>query len=112
MQRDQTRSSPAARAFRDIPQQANGEIASEGLFDSGYWPGVLDWDELLKSQRILIVGEAGVGKTFESRAQAQRLTVAGQQAFFVEAHCSTRELSSRRDRFRLTEIPSKKTCPF
>lgn len=80
----QPASSPADRAFRDIPQQANGEIASEGLFNSAFWPGALDWDELLKSQRILIVGQAGAGKTFECRAQAKRLNAAGQPAFFIE----------------------------
>jgi hypothetical protein len=42
------------------------------------------WDDLLKSQRILIVSEAGVGKTFECQACRDRLWANGEPAFLLE----------------------------
>jgi phage host-nuclease inhibitor protein Gam len=48
------------------------------------WNGGFGWDELLRSQRVLIISEAGAGKTFECRAQQEKLFAAGQPAFFLE----------------------------
>lgn len=42
------------------------------------------WEEVLKSPRVVIVSEAGSGKTAECRQQAARLWADGQAAFFVE----------------------------
>lgn len=42
------------------------------------------WDDLLTARRILIVSEAGVGKTFECRACRDRLWANGEPAFFLE----------------------------
>lgn len=44
----------------------------------------LGWDDLLQSQRILIVAEAGAGKTHECQTQQKALWDEGQAAFFVE----------------------------
>lgn len=41
------------------------------------------WDELLKSERVIILSEAGAGKTWEMKAQKARLTSTGQNAFFI-----------------------------
>lgn len=43
----------------------------------------ISWPELLKSQRILLVAEAGAGKTHECKAQARRLFEGGAPAFFL-----------------------------
>lgn len=43
----------------------------------------IDWVELLKSQRILLIAEAGAGKTHECKAKAKQLFDAGDPAFFL-----------------------------
>src|SRR5205814_6460733 len=48
-------------------------------------------DELIKSRRILIVSEAGAGKTFECRAQQEALWAKGEPAFFLELAALSRE---------------------
>ena len=40
--------------------------------------------DLLRSSRVLLISEAGAGKTYECREQAQRLWDAGEPAFVVE----------------------------
>ena len=48
------------------------------------WSKAIEWDDLLKSDRIMLLSEAGTGKTFESKEQSKRLTEDGMPAFFVE----------------------------
>lgn len=43
-----------------------------------------DWCELLKSQRITIISEAGSGKTYECQTQQKRMFTDGAPAFFLE----------------------------
>jgi hypothetical protein len=43
----------------------------------------INWDELLRSQRILIVSEAGAGKTYECETKARELFARGEPAFFL-----------------------------
>lgn len=43
-----------------------------------------EWKELLKYRRILIISEAGAGKTFECQQQQKLLWADGEAAFFVE----------------------------
>lgn len=52
--------------------------SSERLDESG-----VSWEELLKSQRILIVSEAGAGKTYECESKARELFARGEPAFFL-----------------------------
>ena len=42
------------------------------------------WKALLQSKRVLIVAEAGMGKTYECRAERDALWEAGEAAFFFE----------------------------
>ena len=44
----------------------------------------LNWADLLKSERVLIISQAGSGKTFECRAQQRRLWAEGEAAFMLE----------------------------
>lgn len=46
--------------------------------------GGLSWEELLRSKRVLIISEAGAGKTHECREERKKLWAAGEPAFFVE----------------------------
>lgn len=48
------------------------------------WTGAIGWSELLRSQRVLIVSEAGAGKTYECRAEHAARWEAGEPAFFFE----------------------------
>lgn len=48
------------------------------------WSGGFGWDELLLSQRVVMVSEAGAGKTYECQTQQARLWQAGEPAFFLE----------------------------
>lgn len=72
------------RTFQDIP---DGKIEDadqhEFLFSLG-WSRGISWNDLLRSKRILIVSEAGAGKTHECQEQSKRLSNAGEPAFFVE----------------------------
>ena len=47
------------------------------------WPGNLDWADLLKCPRTVMLAEAGAGKTREMREQANRLVQEDKFAFFV-----------------------------
>lgn len=68
------------RSFRDLSE----DLGQETRRYRNARTGVFGWEELLKSQRILIVSEAGTGKTFECKAQRDALWAAGEPAFFVE----------------------------
>jgi NACHT domain. len=43
----------------------------------------LSWSDLLKKRLVVILGEAGIGKTFEFQNQAKILAADGQPAFFL-----------------------------
>lgn len=52
------------------------------------WPGAhgahrKSWDDLLNESRVVILAEAGSGKTFELAATARRLVNQGRYAFFI-----------------------------
>lgn len=70
------------RRFRDL---ANCELeATEVLASFNDHDGSgLDWSELLKHRRVLILAEAGSGKTREMVERVQRLTAEGKFAFFL-----------------------------
>lgn len=72
------------RTFQDIPDDSIYEADQQSFQLSLGWQRGSTWEELLKSKRVLIVSEAGAGKTHECRTQAKRLWEAGEPAFFVE----------------------------
>lgn len=41
------------------------------------------WDDLLKEPRVVILAEAGAGKTYEIQGATKRLRAEGKQAFFL-----------------------------
>lgn len=71
------------------------------------WSGAFGWDKLLESKRVLIISEAGAGKTYECRAQQQVLWDRGEPAFYLDlaqlATTNLRELLSTDEEARLDE---------
>ncbi|MEM9710313.1 MAG: ATP-binding protein [Pseudomonadota bacterium] len=81
------------RTFQNIPDEKISEADQRSFLVSLGWSRGSTWDALLKSKRVLIISEAGAGKTYECRTQASHLWSAGQPAFFVElAALATEEL--------------------
>jgi hypothetical protein len=74
---------PIERRFRDL---TNEELAAPEVlaaFDHLDIRGSLSWTELLDEPRVLVLAEAGSGKTKEMQSQAERLVRDGKHAFFV-----------------------------
>jgi hypothetical protein len=72
------------RTFRDLSDKEVADAESASLLTRWGISHGTGWEDLLKSRRILIVGETGVGKTFECRACRDRLWANGEPAFFLE----------------------------
>lgn len=72
------------RSFHDIPTGKIDEADQQPFLVGLGWSRTTGWGELLRSKRVLIISEAGAGKTYECRAQRQSLWDAGEAAFFLE----------------------------
>jgi hypothetical protein len=72
------------RIFRDISSEVIGKADDIAILESLGYRSKLDWPELLKSSRILIMASAGAGKTHECQLQRKCLWDAGEPAFYVE----------------------------
>ncbi|MFM0641352.1 hypothetical protein PQQ63_32125 [Paraburkholderia metrosideri] len=72
------------RIFQSIPEGRLSEADQQSFLVSLGWSRGATWNDLLRSRRVLIISEAGAGKTFECRSQARLLSDAGEPAFFVE----------------------------
>jgi hypothetical protein len=72
------------RTFRDLSDKEVADIESASALVRMGWSGGVGWDELVRSYRVLIVSEAGVGKTYECREQQKKLWAAGEPAFFLD----------------------------
>ncbi|CAH0128821.1 hypothetical protein [Stenotrophomonas lactitubi] len=79
-----TKAKALDRTFFDLPSDENTQIDTAELLADLAIGGRMDWPRLLESERILIVSEAGMGKTYECQGQQQRLWEEGRSAFFVE----------------------------
>ena len=79
------------RSFGVIPDDGFADVDGSRWLEWSGPGGRLDWDEILKSRRVLIVSQAGTGKTHECRERKRRLQDAGEAAFLLElaALCST-----------------------
>lgn len=93
------------RTFRNLSDEEVADIEKASFLARIGWSGSVGWDVLLQSQRILIVSEAGAGKTFECQQQQKRLWIAGQPAFFLDlatlSASSVREMLSYEEEERL-----------
>jgi len=72
------------RTFQSIPEGKLSEADQQSFLVSLGWSRGTTWKDLLCSRRVLMISEAGAGKTYECREQAKRLGDAGEPAFFVE----------------------------
>ena len=72
------------RTFQSIPEGKLSEADQQSFLISLGWSGGTTWEDLLRSKRVLIIAEAGAGKTYECEKQQQRLLDAGESAFFIE----------------------------
>jgi hypothetical protein len=72
------------RTFNDISKENITKADSHNfLVGLGYSNGI-GWGDLLNSKRVLIISEAGAGKTFECRTQCKALWDAGEPSFFLD----------------------------
>ncbi|MBL3962229.1 ATP-binding protein [Burkholderia sp. KCJ3K979] len=86
------------RIFQNIPEGKITDADKQPFLTSLGWSRGLSWNDLLQSWRVLLISEAGAGKTYECRAQAQHLSAAGEPTFFVElANLATSELRTLLD---------------
>lgn len=86
------------RNFQDVPEDRINEADQQSFLVDLGWSRGTTWQDLLHSRRVLMVSEAGAGKTYECREQARRLWVAGEAAFFIEmASLATGDLRSQLD---------------
>ena len=86
------------RTFQNIPEGKLSEADQQSFLVSLGWSRGTTWEDLLRSRRVLMISEAGAGKTYECREQAQRLWDAGEPAFFVElARLAAEDLRSLLD---------------
>lgn len=70
------------RTFREIPTSENRSDDTD--FSAHFLlSGHLTWEEILKEFRVVILSEAGAGKTEEVRHTAKRLRQEGKDAFFL-----------------------------
>jgi hypothetical protein len=76
--------SQICRTFRDLSDKEVADIERASLLTRWSMSHGSGWEDLLKARRILIVAEAGAGKTFECRACRDRLWANGEPAFFLE----------------------------
>ena len=86
------------RTFQNIPEGKLSEADQQSFLVSLDWSRGTTWEDLLRSRRVLMISEAGAGKTYECRSQAQRLRGSGEPAFFIEmAPLATGDLRSLLD---------------
>lgn len=72
------------RLFRDISEENIDKADQQSFLVDLGWARGSTWDALLQSKRVLIVSEAGAGKTYECRKQSECLRAAGEPSFFVQ----------------------------
>ena len=72
------------RSFRDLSDETSNAVEQAFLLAQMGWTEAFGWSELLRSQRVLIVSEAGAGKTHECRAEHAARWAAGEPSFFFE----------------------------
>ena len=72
------------RTFQNIPEGKLSEADQQSFLVSLGWSRGTTWEDLLRSRRVLLISEAGAGKTYECGEQRRRLWDAGEPAFSVE----------------------------
>lgn len=75
---------PITRLFADLTDEEVSD--AEGTASHWRWLGTRGstWDELLTARRVLIISEAGVGKSYECQLCQEQLWEKGEPAFLLE----------------------------
>jgi len=93
------------RTFRDLSREEAADVEMTSMLARMEWSGTLGWDVLLESRRVLIISEAGAGKTYECRVRQQVLWRRGESAFYLDlaqlATNNLRDLLSADEEIRL-----------
>ncbi|WP_230969530.1 NACHT domain-containing protein [Nitrogeniibacter aestuarii] len=93
------------RTFRDLSKEKVADIERASILARMGWSDAFGWDSLLESKRILMISEAGAGKTYECRAQQRELWEQGEPAFYLDlaqlATNNVRDLLSADEEARL-----------
>jgi hypothetical protein len=72
------------RTFHDLNEAGEDVEEQSAVFARMGLKSETRWSDLLKSPRVLIVSEAGAGKSHECRAECDERWAAGEPAFFFE----------------------------
>lgn len=72
------------RTFQDYPSEDVNKADQRSYLETLARIRDTGWDDLLRSKRILIISEAGAGKTHECREQQKALWKKGEAAFYLE----------------------------
>lgn len=84
-----------SRRFRDLTESELEDPELLASLNDARWAVAagmsVGWAELLQNPRVLILAEAGSGKTAEMQEQAARLSAAGNMAFFIPMEALDRE---------------------
>lgn len=84
MHNQEKKPSRLQRSFIDLKGEVSYTTEQHSVLTRMGWKGDLKWSDLLKSQRILIISEAGAGKTYECREEQSRLIKLGESAFYLD----------------------------
>jgi len=77
-------SSQVQREFFDLPSSEKLDVEGSEHRTRFFGSRTVGWSQLLQSDRVLIVSEAGMGKTFECQQARRALWNVGEAAFFIE----------------------------
>lgn len=80
-----------SRRFRALTQAELDEPELLALANDEHYLPSLSWPELLEHPRVLVLAEAGSGKTIEMQQQVARLRAEGKHAFFLALESLDRE---------------------
>lgn len=84
------------RTFRDLSKDEGSDEHLTSLLIHMGWSGAFGWEKLLESRRVLIISEAGAGKTHECKARQEFLWDQGEPAFYLElASLATNDLHAQ-----------------
>ncbi len=72
------------RSFAEIPAEDTTDAIVARPIRRRCSSSPLGWPDLLKSDRVLIISQAGSGKTYECETQQRRLWAEGEPAFMLE----------------------------
>lgn len=88
------------RQFSVLPLEDNKDrLDSEEVAGATTLLGSLDWNQLLELNRVVILAEAGAGKTVEIKEKARQLRHGGYSAFFMRLEFLAEGISSFEDSF-------------